>query len=163
MIDSPEPDVAPWAAYGTRVTPSKGRETNRQQITVRPRPVKDDERAEYREELDAVARMRPRTRADCLDGPRPCPWVSCRWHLGLEVTPAGDLRLPVAVEPWEVPETCALDVADCVGTTRVHTHDGPTLEVLGRVLGVTRERVRQIEEKLLNKLRQAPIVRGLAG
>lgn len=28
---------------------------------------------------------RPRTRADCLDGPRPCPWVACRHHLLFEV------------------------------------------------------------------------------
>ncbi len=28
---------------------------------------------------------RPRTRGDCADGPRPCPWYRCRHHLGLEV------------------------------------------------------------------------------
>lgn len=28
---------------------------------------------------------RPRTRAQCQDGPRPCPWVACRHHLLLEV------------------------------------------------------------------------------
>ena len=26
----------------------------------------------------------PLTRAECIDGPRPCPWVACRHHLALE-------------------------------------------------------------------------------
>lgn len=29
--------------------------------------------------------QRPRTRGECKDGPRPCPWVSCRHHLLLEI------------------------------------------------------------------------------
>ena len=46
--------------------------------------------------------MPPRTRAECLDGPRPCPHLGCRYHLaelwGAERPANGD--------------TCALDVAD---------------------------------------------------
>ncbi len=34
---------------------------------------------------DAYRAPRPRTRAECIDGPRPCPWVSCRHHLALDV------------------------------------------------------------------------------
>jgi hypothetical protein len=30
---------------------------------------------------------RPRTRAECQDGPRPCPWVGCRSHTALESNP----------------------------------------------------------------------------
>lgn len=33
--------------------------------------------------------QRPRTRGDCKDGPRPCPWVSCRHHLLLEIAKHG--------------------------------------------------------------------------
>lgn len=33
--------------------------------------------------IDGV--QRPRTRAECIDGPRPCPWASCRHHLLLEI------------------------------------------------------------------------------
>ena len=36
-----------------------------------------------------------------------------------------------------------------------------TLEQIGNVLGVTRERVRQIESKVLNKLRRSPEVHSL--
>jgi len=36
-----------------------------------------------------------------------------------------------------------------------------TLEQIGNVLGVTRERVRQIESKVLAKLRRSPDVQGL--
>jgi len=43
-----------------------------------------------------------------------------------------------------MPETCALDVAD---------RGGATLGEVGSVLGVTRERVRQLEERALRRLR----------
>jgi hypothetical protein len=88
---------------------------------------------------------RPRTRSDCQDGPRPCPWVSCSWHLYLEVTEAGSIKLAHPhLDPWELDETCALDVAD---------RGGETLERLGELLGVTRERIRQLEVAALQKMR----------
>lgn len=39
-----------------------------------------------------LAIPRPRTRAECLQEARPCPWVSCRHHLLLEVASAGGKR-----------------------------------------------------------------------
>lgn len=87
---------------------------------------------------------RPQTRGDCLDGPRPCPWVSCRWHLYLDVSPVGSIKLNHPdKEPWELEETCALDVAD---------RGGVTLDVVGRLVGITRERVRQIEAKAARRM-----------
>jgi len=89
---------------------------------------------------------RPRTRADCIDGPRPCPWVGCRYHLYLSVSPetgAVNLTHPNC-EPWELEETCALDIADRGGTT---------LEEIARYYNRTRERIRQIEEIGLRKIR----------
>ena len=89
---------------------------------------------------------RPRTRAECERAPRPCPWVSCAYHLYL--SPERDtvrLHAP-GLEVWELRETCALDVAD---------RGGVTLAELGRVLGVTRERARQIVDLALDAARVA--------
>lgn len=88
----------------------------------------------------------PRTRADCVDGPRPCPFVGCRHNLYLDVTPNGSLKLNWPdLEPWELQESCALDVAD----------KGPQhLETIGRLLQLTRERVRQLEGRYLRQARK---------
>src|SRR6476620_3153667 len=88
---------------------------------------------------------KPRTRADCADAPRPCPFVSCQHHLFLDVsnrTGAIKLNFP-DLEVWEMNETCALDVADRGGTT---------LEEVGAIMNLTRERIRQVEVKGLAKL-----------
>ncbi len=87
----------------------------------------------------------PRTRADCVDGARPCPFVSCKHHLYLDVsarTGAIKVNFP-DLEAWEMSETCALDVADRGGTT---------LEEVGAIMNLTRERIRQVEVKGLAKL-----------
>ncbi len=88
---------------------------------------------------------KPKTRAECLDGERPCPFVSCKHHLYLDVsarTGAIKLNFP-DLEVWEMTETCALDVADRGGTT---------LEEVGAIMNLTRERIRQVEVKGLAKL-----------
>jgi Sigma-70, region 4 len=88
---------------------------------------------------------KPRTRAECADAPRPCPFVSCKHHLFLDVssrTGAIKLNFP-DLEVWEMTETCALDVADRGGTT---------LEEVGAIMNLTRERIRQVEVKALAKL-----------
>jgi predicted DNA-binding protein (UPF0251 family) len=87
---------------------------------------------------------RPRTRGDCYEMPRPCPFVSCRWHLALDVSPQGGIKLNFPnVEIWEMEETCALDLAD---------RGGMTLEEVGAKVNVTRERIRQLEFYTLKKL-----------
>jgi hypothetical protein len=88
---------------------------------------------------------KPETRADCVNGERPCPFVSCKHHLYLDVsarTGAIKLNFP-DLEVWEMTETCALDVADRGGTT---------LEEVGAIMNLTRERIRQVEVKGLAKL-----------
>lgn len=88
---------------------------------------------------------KPRTRAECVDGPRPCPYVSCKHHLYLDVssrTGAIKLNFP-DLEVWDMNESCALDVADRGGTT---------LEDVGAIMNLTRERIRQVEVKALAKL-----------
>lgn len=144
-------------------------EDDRRRIRVRPRrsapraftvPQKtSDERARqrlrltYQDVIDAesIEKMydRPRTRGECRDAVRPCPWVSCEHHLYLDVDPfTGSLKLNFpTLEPWELTETCSVDVGD----------SGPqTLEVVGELMNVTRERCRQIEVKGLLAMKTGP-------
>jgi hypothetical protein len=89
--------------------------------------------------------QRPATRGECAGGQRPCPWVSCRHHLYLDVLPTGAIRLNFPhLEPWEMEQTCSLDVADA---------EERTLEGVGEMLNVTRERLRQIESDAIRVAR----------
>jgi hypothetical protein len=97
------------------------------------------------EPLQYDATLRPRTRGECIDGIRPCPWASCRHHLALEVSPEGSLKHVFPdIEVEDMKPSCSLDVAD---------EGEHTLGEVGERLNVTRERVRQIEEAV------APLVR----
>lgn len=74
------------------------------------------------EEADLLKQMddtRPRTRADCVNGPRPCQFVSCKHNLYLDVNPeTGSIKLNFPdKEIWELEHTCALDVAEKGGIT----------------------------------------------
>jgi len=66
--------------------------------------------------------------------------------LALDVNPeTGSIKLNHPdVELWELAETCSLDVAE---------RGGATLEDVGEVLNVVRERVRQIEMRALLTLK----------
>lgn len=88
---------------------------------------------------------RPRTRGECAEGPRPCPFVSCKWHLYIDVNPAnGTLKLNFPhLEPGELAESCSLDVAD---------RGGVPLEAVGAAMNITRERVRQLEVLISRRL-----------
>jgi hypothetical protein len=103
----------------------------------------DPEVEEIIREVDAE---RPRSRAECAGGPRPCMYISCKHHLYLDVNPAtGSIKLNFPdKEIWEMGETCALDVAD---------RGGITLEEVGAIMNLTRERIRQVETRGLQKLR----------
>lgn len=94
---------------------------------------------------------KPKTRAACerrgLGTRRPCPYVSCKYHVAVEVTDAGSIKhahpgLPVG----EHKHTCTLALAD---------KGGMTLEEVGAILNTTSERVRQIEGDALAKVRAA--------
>lgn len=92
---------------------------------------------------------RPRTREECVNGPRPCPWASCRHHLFLVVNRTnGSITISDPSRPiWEMLETCALDVA---------ARGGMDLEAISKVQGITRERVRQVEESGMARMSVAP-------
>lgn len=98
---------------------------------------------------------RPRSRGECQDAARPCPWVSCRHHLYLDVDEGGALKVNFPhLEPWELKETCSLDVAD---------RGGETLELVGELINVTRERTRQVEVAALRRarVRNLPLLKEL--
>jgi hypothetical protein len=96
------------------------------------------------EDLDA---LRPKTRGDCIDGPRPCPWVGCKYHLYLDVNEEkGSIKINFPnIEPWEMEHSCVLDLAD----------RGPvTLDDVGRLMNLTRERIRQLESSAHEKIKR---------
>jgi hypothetical protein len=101
---------------------------------------------EVEETIREIEAMRPHSRAECATGPRPCMFISCKHHLYLDVNPAtGSIKLNFPdKEVWEMEETCALDVAD---------RGGITLEEVGAIMNLTRERIRQVETRGLLKLR----------
>ena len=107
--------------------------------------MKDD--PELYQFMDIVPKLKPHTRGECLTRERRCIFVSCKYHLYLDVNPnTGTIKFNFPdLEPWEIPETCALDIADKGGTT---------LEEIGDLMNLTRERVRQLEAIVLDKIKR---------
>lgn len=103
---------------------------------------------------DHGERRLPESRSECVGGPRPCPLVSCRYHLYLHVTPAGTLQLNFpGKEVEELKETCALDVADRGGTL--------SFDEVGELIGLSKQRIQQIDAVLLRKLKVVLQRRGI--
>lgn len=116
----------------------------------RPR-AKTESLREMRRHLHVVqdepTEQRPRTRGECAEGPRPCPWVGCRHHLAYEVTPAGGLKEKFpGVELEDMKHTCALDIADMGAQSE---------DTVALLSNVSRERVRQIEKQGMDAFRAA--------
>lgn len=91
----------------------------------------------------------------------PCPFATCEHHVPLPAT------LPREHDPEVIGYTC-LEALLASGKGRSNGHAdaegvprGLTLLALATVLGVTRERARQIEERLLKKLAKRPGLRRL--
>ena len=91
---------------------------------------------------------RPQARGECANVARPCPYVSCKYHLYIDVNPnTGSIKVNCPDrEVWELGNSCALDVAE---------QGGITLEEVGEILNLTRERIRQVEVRGLMKLKEA--------
>lgn len=101
---------------------------------------------EQRLDDDGIDRTRPKTRGDCVDAPRPCPWVGCRHHLYLEVSKAGSIKLNFGrLELEDFKETCSLDVAD---------RGALWGQEVGALLGVTRQAVDFVESQALVALKR---------
>ena len=115
---------------------------------LRRRRLTGEVDAEEETVLKEIETNRPKVRADCINSPRPCMFVSCKHNLYLDVNPeTGSIKLNFPdKEIWELPYTCALDVAE---------KGGITLEEVGEIMNLTRERIRQVETRGLLKLREA--------
>ena len=140
--DSPQPEVARIR----RKVHGAGRDGRVRSKTIAPKRLTRDEKRLselliYPEDTD-----RPATRESCKMMARPCPFVSCSHHLYLDVNPeTGAIKLNFPhLEVWEMAETCSLDVAD---------RGGITLEEVGAILNLTRERIRQVEVRGLTKIK----------
>lgn len=89
---------------------------------------------------------RPMSREQCRGSVRPCPWVSCRYNLYLDVRRDGIIKLNFPDrDPDEMTTSCSLDLAE----------DGPrTLDQVAVLMGMSRERARQIEEHAMSQIRR---------
>ena len=132
---------------GAALPATERRKGRRRSRTIPMRQLTRDELIQGAELTDLIDYDRPESRADCKNMHRPCPFVSCRYHLYLEVNEdTGSIKLNFPdMELTEMPETCALDVAD---------RGGVTLEEIGEILNLTRERIRQVESRGLEQLRE---------
>lgn len=120
----------------------------RRERHVGPRTLSAEAIEALGEPRDNGKRRLPMTRAGCESGPRPCPLVSCRHHLYLDVSPTGSIRLNFPdLLPEDMVISCSLDLAD----------EGPlTLDQVAQVMNLTRERVRQLQD--LAKLRMRDLL-----
>lgn len=92
---------------------------------------------------------RPKTRGDCVNSQRPCPFVGCKYNLYLDVSRNGNIKFNFPdLEVWEMKHSCALDIAD-----NVLYEEEMTLEHLGEILNLTRERVRIILLRICAKMK----------
>ena len=153
--DAEDDGDAPRLAEGTGEMPAISRKVRRRRRRTRPRSKTIAMKRLTREELRVGALMyppvddiRPTTRAECRGEARPCPWVACKFHLYLDVNPeTGSIKINFPdLEPWDMKDTCSLDVAE---------RGGITLEEVGEIMNLTRERIRQVEVRGLLKLKMA--------
>jgi hypothetical protein len=97
------------------------------------------------EESALAATAKPKTRGECANIPRPCPFASCKFNLYLDVTEkTGAIKFNFPhLEPGDMVHSCVLDEAD----------NGPqTLQEVAEKFALVRERVRQIEDRALSKV-----------
>lgn len=101
---------------------------------------------ELRSLMKGLDALRPKTRADCEDAPRPCPFAGCKYHLFIEVNPrTGSVKENFPGKDLdEIGDTCSLDVAD---------RGGVTLEEIGGIMNMTQQGAAFTEARGLVKLR----------
>jgi hypothetical protein len=151
-LNDPKPDEK----ERNRLRSARKRDVRASTLSLQRIPKR--ERAQRRQQEPDDGRL-PLTRGECEQVERPCPFISCKWHLFLDVDRKnGSIKFnyPDLLDHTGAPEleylseTCALDIAD---------RGGITLEVLGEILNVTRERARQLEVSATARLERHPLMR----
>ncbi len=116
-------------------------------------PPLDSEEVALEDDDQPETVRRPTTRADCIDGLRPCPFVACRHHLFFDLTDSNKHKtgvlerqtLPNVEGPWQMmTQTCSIDVAKTGGRGYAE---------VGRLLNLSADRVRMVEASALAKLK----------
>ena len=149
--------------------PAKRRKHQRRTIGLRlQRHLRISDAPEDNNELFATFGLhRPRIRWQCQDGPGPCPWVSCRYHMAHEKTSSHHKTLDVrtgkqdpqisgAADPDESDDSdgwpeylravsCVLDVTDAYASL--------TADQIAPLMGLTAQGVGAIERRALAKLK----------
>jgi hypothetical protein len=82
----------------------------------------------------------PKTRAECVNGPRPCPYTKCKYW---------------TCAPHPSTESCWLDVYERGGEAGSGKGRGLTYEEIGAEFGVSTKRAEQLVDAALLKLRKA--------
>ena len=94
---------------------------------------------------------RPRLRADCVGGYRPCPWLTCRYHLAVDPgsMKSGKTKLRTLNGALlDAEYTCLLDFVD----DHPHGAEGSDVAV---AMSYTRQREWQIEQTAIANMRAA--------
>jgi hypothetical protein len=88
---------------------------------------------------------RPTNRVECPSY-RPCPFVGCRYNMFLDIKETGSITMNYdGMEPWQMQNSCLFDVIE-------QYPEGLPLGMIGQIMNLTRERVRQVEVEALRKL-----------
>ncbi len=78
---------------------------------------------------------------------RPCPFVSCRYHLAIDVLPSGKVR-PRFRRIDKMTESCTLDVAQRTAST-----GAIEVEDVARFVKLTRQRIKHVIEEAVARLK----------
>jgi hypothetical protein len=97
------------------------------------------------EDYARLEEERPKTYGECQNNPDPCVFVGCQYNLYLDVKKKGHIKFNFPeTDVVDLRQTCALREAE---------KGGMTLGAIEERLMITREGVRRIEERALNKMR----------
>lgn len=107
------------------------------------RPKRVPRRRSTAEALDLFRRpRRPLKLYECASEPGPCPWVSCRHHIGLDIRADGGLT--INIPGLEEDPAAALSGAKETCSLRVAARGEIMLEEIAVLMGCSSERISQI-------------------